>query len=77
MKHTEAMSAEERMRSQAAPTWWRSPSPPGFEALIGIPDFEVGHRYLITATDGVVNGSGYSGPVTPDLEVTFDVAFGS
>jgi hypothetical protein len=49
---------------------------PGFEALIGTPTFEVGQRYLITASDGVVNGCGYSGPATPDLEAAFQQAFG-
>ncbi|HEX7099464.1 MAG TPA: hypothetical protein VF377_09480 [Acidimicrobiia bacterium] len=50
---------------------------PGFEALIGTPSFEEGQRYLITATDGVVNGCGFSGPATPDLEAAFEEAFGS
>ncbi len=49
---------------------------PGFEALIGTPSFDVGQRYLITATDGVVNGCGYSGPATADLEAAFNQAFG-
>ncbi|MGA7272875.1 MAG: hypothetical protein WB239_17520, partial [Acidimicrobiia bacterium] len=47
---------------------------PGFEALIGTPSFDVGQRYLITATDGVVNGCGYSGPATADLEAAFNQA---
>lgn len=50
---------------------------PGFEALIGTPSLEVGQRYLITATDGVVNGCGYSGLATPDLEGAFEAAFNS
>lgn len=50
---------------------------PGFEALIGTPTLEVGQRYLITATDGVVNGCGYSGPATPEYEATFERAFGA
>ena len=45
---------------------------PGFEALIGTPNLEVGQRYLITATDGVVNGCGYSGLATPEYEATFE-----
>lgn len=49
---------------------------PGFEALIGTPNLEVGQRYLITATAGTVNGCGYSGPATADLEAAFDQAFG-
>lgn len=50
---------------------------PGFEALIGTPSLEVGQRYLITATDGVVNGCGYSGPATPEYEAAFEEAFGA
>ena len=48
---------------------------PGFEALIGTPTLEVGQRYLITATDGVVNGCGYSGLATPEYEAVFEQAF--
>jgi len=43
-------------------------------ALDGV-DFREGERYLITATDGVVNGCGFSGPATPDLEQSFEQAF--
>jgi hypothetical protein len=50
---------------------------PGFEALIGTPILEVGQRYLITATDGVVNGCGYSGVATPEYEAAFEQAFGA
>jgi hypothetical protein len=50
---------------------------PGFEALIGTPSLEVGQRYLITATDGVVNGCGYSGVATPEYEAAFEEAFGA
>jgi hypothetical protein len=50
---------------------------PGFEALIGTPTLEVGQRYLITATDGVVNGCGYSGLATPEYEAAFEEAFGA
>ena len=50
---------------------------PGFEALIGTPALEVGQRYLITASDGAVNGCGYSGIATPDYESAFDEAFGA
>lgn len=50
---------------------------PGFEALIGTPSLEVGQRYLITATDGAVNGCGYSGPATPEYEAAFEEAFGA
>lgn len=50
---------------------------PGFEALIGTPTLEVGQRYLITASDGVVNGCGFSGLATPELEAAFEQAFGA
>jgi hypothetical protein len=50
---------------------------PGFEALIGTPSLEVGQRYLITASDGVVNGCGYSGLATPEYEASFEEAFGA
>ena len=44
-------------------------------ALDGV-DFRTGERYLITATDGAVNGCGFSGPVTPELERAYAEAFG-
>ena len=44
-------------------------------ALDGV-NFVEGDRYLITATDGTVNGCGFSGPATPDLESAFAQAFG-
>lgn len=50
---------------------------PSFEALIGTPSLEVGQRYLITATDGVVNGCGYSGVATAEYEAAFEQAFGA
>lgn len=50
---------------------------PGFEALIGTPTLEVGQRYLITASEGVVNGCGYSGLATPEYEAAFEQAFGA
>ena len=39
-------------------------------------DFVVGDRYLVTATNGVVNGCGFSGPATPEFEAAFTSAFG-
>ena len=36
-------------------------------ALDGV-EFLEGERYLVTATDGIVNGCGFSGPATPELE---------
>lgn len=51
--------------------------PPGdiSPALIPGVDFVKGQRFLVTATDGVVNGCGYSGPATADYEKTFNEAF--
>ncbi|MBA3289041.1 MAG: hypothetical protein H0U21_13680 [Acidimicrobiia bacterium] len=43
-------------------------------ALDGV-EFAAGERYLITATDGNVNGCGFSGPATADLESAFESAF--
>jgi len=37
--------------------------------------FTEGRRYLVTATDGTVNGCGYTAPATPDMEAAFDRAF--
>jgi hypothetical protein len=50
-------------------------APEGMEALIGGLTFEPGQQYLITATDGVVNYCGFSGPVSPELQALFDAAF--
>ena len=44
-------------------------------ALDGV-GFGAGERYLITATDGTVNGCGFSGPANADLESAFESAFG-
>ncbi len=38
-------------------------------------EFRSGARYLVTATDGTVNGCGYSGPATAELESAFAEAF--
>ena len=43
-------------------------------ALDGV-EFVEGERYLVTATDGIVNGCGFSGPATPELEQAFEQAF--
>ncbi len=43
-------------------------------ALDGV-DFATGQRYLLTATDGTVNGCGFSGPATSELESAFASAF--
>ena len=44
-------------------------------ALDGV-EFTEGSRYLVTATEGTVNGCGFSGPATAELESSFDQAFG-
>lgn len=44
-------------------------------ALDGV-DLQTGERYLVTASEeGAVNGCGFSGPATPELEQAFDSAF--
>jgi hypothetical protein len=43
-------------------------------ALDGV-DFQQGQRYLVTAAQGTVNGCGYSGPATAELEQAFSEAF--
>lgn len=43
-------------------------------ALDGV-DFVTGQRYFVTATNGTVNGCGFSGPATPELQSAFDSAF--
>jgi hypothetical protein len=40
-------------------------------------DFRTGEQYLVAATGGTVNGCGYSGPATPELERAYAEAFGS
>jgi hypothetical protein len=50
-------------------------APEGLEALIGGVAFVPAQQYLITATDGVVNYCGFSGPATPELQALFDQAF--
>lgn len=49
----------------------------GMEALIGGIAFEPGGTYLVSATDGVVNYCGYTGPATPELQAVYDAAFPS
>ncbi|CAN5454140.1 hypothetical protein BH18ACT3_BH18ACT3_27810 [soil metagenome] len=43
-------------------------------ALDGV-ELVTGQQYLVTATSGTVNGCGFSGPATPELETAFDAAF--
>lgn len=52
-----------------------SPGSDGTLAMDGVA-FEEGARYLVTAAGGTVNGCGYSGPATPELERAFATAFG-
>ena len=50
------------------------PSANSSAALDGV-DFLPSQRYLVTAADGTVNGCGYSGPATAELQRAFDEAF--
>jgi hypothetical protein len=45
-------------------------------ALDGV-DFSKGARYLLAATNGTVNGCGFSGPADPQLEAAYAEAFGA
>ena len=47
----------------------------GTSILLDGVDFEVGRRYLITATNGTINVCGFSGEATPELEAAFTEAF--
>lgn len=51
-----------------------TPDPTTSAALDGVV-FEPGQRYLVTAAGGTVNGCGYSGPATPELEAAFESAY--
>lgn len=51
-------------------------NPSGPVSIEGGVTFEQGKRYLITAAEGTVNGCGYSGEATADLEAAFNQAFG-
>lgn len=53
-----------------------NPNVPGI-ALEGGIQFEVGHRYLVSASDGTVSMCGYSGEWSADFEQSFQDAFGS
>lgn len=50
-------------------------APAGLQALIGGIDFEVGTKYLVTATNGTVNYCGFSDVSTPQLRAMFEEAF--
>jgi hypothetical protein len=51
-------------------------SPNGAMVSIEGVEFAAGTRYLVTATDGVVNACGFSGPATAELEQAYGEAFG-
>jgi len=44
-------------------------------ALDGV-DFRAGERFLVSAAEGVVNGCGFSGPASAELEIAYRQAFG-
>lgn len=54
----------------------RVPGGESSAALIGL-DLVDGEDYLVAATDGTVNGCGFSGPATPELRQAYEQAFGS
>jgi hypothetical protein len=47
----------------------------GTSAALDGTEFVKGTRYLVTAAQGTVNGCGYTGPATPELEKAFAEAF--
>lgn len=52
-------------------------SPEALAALIGAVDFQVGQRYLVSASGGQVTVCGLSGPFSPELEALYLEAFSS
>lgn len=52
------------------------PGPNTSAALDGV-TFRAGQTYLLAATNGTVNGCGFSGPATAELEAAYAEAFGS
>jgi hypothetical protein len=50
-------------------------STPPSNTSVGTVELVKGKRYLVTATDGVVNSCGYTGEATPELEKSFEQAF--
>ena len=44
--------------------------------LVRAADLEVGHDYLVAASEGNVTGCGYTGPARGDLQRLYDRAFG-
>ena len=49
--------------------------PADLAALVGATEFEVGGRYLVSATDGLVSVCGLSGPWSADLAALYGEAF--
>jgi len=49
--------------------------PAATAALLGSVEFTAGKRYLVTATDGVVNSCGFTMPWTAENAAVFDQAF--
>ena len=45
-------------------------------ALDGV-EFTQGKQYLVAATNGSVNGCGFSGPADPQLTAAYEQAFGN
>lgn len=64
--------------------WYRGGTAGTVEVAAPAPDavaldglaFEVGARYLVSATGDTANGCGLSGPDAPELRAAFDQAFG-
>lgn len=54
----------------------RLSAPAGQNVSIDSIEFQTGQEYLVTATDGMVNYCGFTGPRTPELEAAFAEAFG-
>lgn len=48
---------------------------PDRNTAVGTLEMVQGKRYLVSATDGIVNTCGYSGEATPDLEAAYEQAF--
>jgi hypothetical protein len=49
--------------------------PEGMEALLSAADFQVGHRYLVSATDGFVSVCGFSAAYSDELAAMYAQAF--
>lgn len=48
---------------------------PDLRALVQAVDFQVGQRYLVSASDGAVTVCGFTGPYTADLAAVYAKAF--